>query len=214
MQAKKVLLAAFFVLLATTSALAQPGRDRLRIHKELNLSEKQEKQLQDLHFNIAKQMIQVRSQLQLARLDFHRMMAEENPEREQVFNQIERISEIQAEMKKIQIEKQLAFREILDKKQLEKLRELRMERKHFFMKKRFKQGPGKGFGLGPGSQPNGPMSGEVPVEPEVNRVPEAEAPPIPEEELLPELGLLFGLYPEFGMMDEPIPLLEELPEIQ
>src|SRR3989304_4568478 len=110
MSAKKVLLAAVLVSVATSLALAQPDRDRLRIHKELNLSEKQEKQLQDLHFNIAKQMIQVRSQLQLARLDLHRMLAEEEPDRDLIFNQIEQISKIQAEMKKVKIEKRLAVR--------------------------------------------------------------------------------------------------------
>ena len=210
MSAKKVLLAALFVLLATTSALAQPDRDRLRIHKELNLSEKQEKQLQDLHFNIAKQMIQVRSQLQLARLELKRMLAEEEADRDLIFNQIEQISKIQAEMKKIQIEKQLAFREILDKKQLGKLRELRMERKHLFRQKRFKHGPGRGLGFGLGR----PMNEEFPVEPKVGMVPEPEVPPIPEDEVAPEMGLLFEPYPEFDLMEEPVPLLEELPEIQ
>ncbi|OGC74684.1 MAG: hypothetical protein A2145_06080 [candidate division Zixibacteria bacterium RBG_16_40_9] len=213
MSAKKVLLAAVLVSVATSLALAQPDRDRLRIHKELNLSEKQEKQLQDLHFNIAKQMIQVRSQLQLARLDLHRMLAEEEPDRDLIFNQIEQISKIQAEMKKVKIEKRLAFRDILDKKQLDKLRELRQERRPLFLKKRLHR-PGKGMGLRAGCNPDCPMWGEPPCPSEMGLAPEPGVPPIPEDEFAPEMGLLFEPFPEFDLIDEPIPLLEELPEIQ
>ena len=207
----RTFLAVMLLLAGSVSLLwAQPKQDRLRLHQELKLTDQQKEKLQDLHFSTAKEMIQLRSQLQLARLDLHRMLAEENPEREMIFDQIEKISRIQGEMKKVQIEKQLTFREILDKKQLAKLKELRMERKHLFRQKRFKHGPGRGPGFGPGRA----MSGEIPAEPEVGMVPEPNVPPIPEDEVAPEMGLLFGAFPEFDLMDEPIPPMEELPEIE
>ncbi len=206
MKVRTFLGAAVLVLSSVSLLWAQPKQDRLRIHKELNLTEKQQEQLQDLHFNLAKEMIQLRAQLQTARLDLHRMMAQDEADRDVIFDKVEEISKIQAEMKKLQIEKQLAFRDILDKKQLAKWKELRMERKHLFMKKRFHQGPGEGFGPMPGGRQNWPMIGEAPIEP--------EAPPAPEEALIPEFGLLFEPFPELDLMDEPVPPMEEVPEIE
>jgi Spy/CpxP family protein refolding chaperone len=206
MRVRTFLSAAVLAVSSVGLIWAQPRQDMLKLHQELKLTEQQEEKLQELHFNLAKEMIQLRAQLQMARLDMQRMMAEDEVEREMILNQVEQISKIQAEMKKLQIEKQLAFREILDKKQLAKLKELRMERKHFFMKRRFHRGHGKNFGPGPGRGQNRPMIGETPVEPEV--------PPASEEALIPELGLLLEPFPEFDLMTEPIPLMEEHPEIE
>jgi Spy/CpxP family protein refolding chaperone len=207
MNVRTLLGTAVLMVISTGLLWAQPRPDRLKIRTELNLSQKQEKALQDLHFNAAKEMIQLRSQLQLARLDLKRMMAEDEADRNLILNQVDEISRIQAEMKKLQMEKQLAFRDILDRKQLAKLKELRMERKHSFKKKRFQQeGPGKGFGPAPGGRQNWPMTGEAPFEPEVLSA--------PEEEITPELGSLFEPIPELDFMVEPIPPMEEFPEVE
>jgi len=146
MRVKTLAVAVILVLVGCAMVLAQPKRDQFRMKQELKLTDQQEKKLQELYFNTAKELIQMRSDLQIARLDLKRMLAEEEPDREMIFNQVEQISKIQAEMKKVHIEKMLAFREILNKEQLEKFRELQQERRMHFreMKRKFK-GPDRHF---------------------------------------------------------------------
>ena len=172
MRIKTLAVAVILVLVGCAIVLAQPKRDRLRLNQELKLSDQQEKKLQELHFNTAKQLIQIRSDLQIARLDLKRMLAEEKPEREMIFNQVEQISRIQAEMKKVHIEKMLTFREILNKEKLEKFREMQQERRMHLreMKRKFK-GPDRHF------------PGEFGMLPEDEA--DSEQPGIPEEEPTP-----------------------------
>ena len=146
MRVKTLAVAVILVLAGSAIVLAQPKRDRFRLNQELKLTDQQEKKLQELHFSTAKQLIQMRSDLQIARLDLKRMLADQNPDRKMIFNQVEQISQIQAEMKKVHIEKMLAFREILNHEQLEKFRELQQERRMHFreMKRKFK-GPERHF---------------------------------------------------------------------
>jgi len=164
MRVKTLAVAVILVLVGCAIVLAQPKRDQLRIHQELKLTGHQEKKLQELHFNAAKELIQMRSDLQIARLDLKRMLAEDQPEREMIFSQVEQISKIQAEMKKVHIEKMLAFREILNREQLEKFRELQQEKRMHFreMKRKFK-GPERHFPGQLGMLPEDEADSEQPV---------------------------------------------------
>lgn len=172
MRARALAVAVILVLAGSAMVLAQPKPDRLRIHKELKLTDQQEKKLQELHFNTAKELIKMRSDLQIARLDLKRMLAEDQPDREMIFNQVEQISHIQAEMKKVHIEKMLAFREILNKEQLEKFRELQQNRRMHFrgMKREFK-GPGRHFPGQLGMLEEDEADSEQPVMPEEEPTP-------------------------------------------
>jgi|GEM_PF-6709494 len=172
MRTRTLAVAVILILAGSAIALAQPKGDRLRMKQELKLTEQQEKKLQELHFNTAKELIKMRSDLQLARLDLKRMLAEDEPDKEMIFNQVEQISQIQAEMKKVQIEKMLAFREILNKEQLEKFRELEKERKMYLreMKREFK-GPGRHFPGQFGMMPEDRPEPEHPESPESEQAP-------------------------------------------
>jgi len=125
MRVKTLLIAVGLVLLMAAAALGNPVKDRVRFKQKLNLSDQQAEQLKELNFNTAKELIQMKADLKTAQLEMKRMIAERNPDKEALFRKLDEISRIQAEMKKVHLEKKLALREILTEEQLDKVREMK-----------------------------------------------------------------------------------------
>lgn len=129
MRTKTFLGVALLVLCSATLLLAQPERARDRIREQLKLSDKQQAELKELNFNTAKELIRMRADMKVARLELRQMLSKDEPDREAIFGKLDQIARILTDIRKARIEKMLAVREILDKDQLSKLKEMRRERR-------------------------------------------------------------------------------------
>jgi Spy/CpxP family protein refolding chaperone len=198
---------------------AQPQRDRDRIHQKLDLTDQQREELKALHFNTARGQIKMRADLKIARLELKEILTRAEPNRKEVDQKLDQIAKIQTDLRKSQIDRKLAIREILDEEQLAKLRELKRDREMWHRKgKPSFRGPGRDFrprlrGYRTRVFENG--SNECPLARPQLFFP-AEEPPLP-----PELGFLGEpdfledtplLGPDLDFMEPELPI-EESPEL-
>ena len=96
------------------------GKQRLA---ELNLSQSQKDRIAKVRESHQKDMIQSRADLQLAKLEFRKLMRDDTPDKRALNAQIDRMTSIRAEMIKSRVERRLEVRDILTPDQRSKLRE-------------------------------------------------------------------------------------------
>jgi Spy/CpxP family protein refolding chaperone len=103
---RSMLLAVLLSLLFTIPLIAQPGPmgDRplgpgpaKRILDELKLTEDQQKKVQELRFDLMKQMAAQRSRIATAMIEFRELAAKENPDKSALEKKIKEISELRTQ---------------------------------------------------------------------------------------------------------------------
>jgi Spy/CpxP family protein refolding chaperone len=104
--------------------MARRGRAmamRMRL-AQLDLSDAQRAKLRDLHEAHARRAIQRRADMQLARLDLHKLMSADRPDPGAVNAQIDRLAKIHADGLKAAFEMRMQARAVLTPEQLRQLR--------------------------------------------------------------------------------------------
>jgi Spy/CpxP family protein refolding chaperone len=148
------------LLLAMSSANAQRGR--MWMDKDLQLTEQQQQQMEDLRFQHQKAMIQKKAALKTAELEMRNMMQKANLDEKAVLAKQKEISTFKAAISEERVRQQIAMRKILNAEQLQKF--LKMHRGRGFddgfhrgdrgmhkgMRSRDCTGPGNGAGPGMG----------------------------------------------------------------
>lgn len=88
---------------------------------ELNLSDDQRTKLEALHEAHARKAVQRRADMQLARLDLHKLMREDRPNVASVNAQIDKMARLHADDMKARFEMQMQVRALLTPEQVKKL---------------------------------------------------------------------------------------------
>jgi Spy/CpxP family protein refolding chaperone len=107
---KHTIIAAVVLLLATTTlAFGQPPggprpgermRDRqAHLREALKLTDKQEADIKKLHLELQRKQIQLRSKIQLARIDLREYYSADKPDRSGIEKTIKQVSDLQQQMK-------------------------------------------------------------------------------------------------------------------
>ena len=91
--------------------------------ESLNLSQSQRDKIAKIRESHQKDMIQSRADLQLAQLEFRKLMRSDNPDKRAINSQIDRMSSIRADMMKARVEQRLDVRDVLTSDQRAKLRD-------------------------------------------------------------------------------------------
>ena len=89
----------------------------------LNLSQSQKDRIAQVRESHQKEMIQSRADLELAQLEFRKLMRADNPNKRELNAQIDRMASIRADMMKSRVDQRLQVRDILTPDQRAKLRE-------------------------------------------------------------------------------------------
>ena len=98
------------------------GGPGMRAHlAELNLTDDQRTKLEALHEAQARKAVQRRADMQLARLDLHRLMREDRPNVASVNAQIDKMARLHADDMKARFEMQMQVRAMLTPEQVKKL---------------------------------------------------------------------------------------------
>jgi Spy/CpxP family protein refolding chaperone len=100
------------LLLGTGSALAQPPSDedipQARNVKpligKLNLNEQQKKQVEQMRFDMQKQLIGVRGKLQTARLELHQLLAADTPDKAAIEKKMNEIAQIRVQKESVRLD--------------------------------------------------------------------------------------------------------------
>jgi len=92
---------------------------------DLNLSEDQIEQLQDLRLEHQKEMLEMRNTLQTKRLELQTQLLSEKPDRVKINSLVEEMGELWTDMQKKAIDYQIRMREILTPEQWDKLHSYR-----------------------------------------------------------------------------------------
>jgi Spy/CpxP family protein refolding chaperone len=122
---KKLLLTAItFTFALTAAAGAQPGKMMMHADK-LGLSEEQAGQIEKLAFQHQKEMIRLRADLQLARLELREIMVQNKLDEKAALSKQERISGIKAGIGRARLEHKIATRKVLNEEQLAKWNQMR-----------------------------------------------------------------------------------------
>ena len=95
---------------------------------ELNLSESQKDRIAKVRESHQKDVIKSRADLELAQLEFRKLMRDDNPDKRAINAQIDRMASIRADMMKSRVEQRLQVRDVLTADQRAKFQEGRGKR--------------------------------------------------------------------------------------
>lgn len=85
--------------------------------QELNLTEAQEDQMQDLRFAHEKVMIDLRADMKKAQLDLRQLKMADEPSKKKIYAQIDKVGEARIAMEKAKADHQLEVRKVLTDEQ-------------------------------------------------------------------------------------------------
>lgn len=135
--------------------LEEPG-----LREELGLTDEQVSSLRTLAFDGAKSGLRTRSELMLKRLELEELLQAEEPDSAAIDQKLRELADARYTHMKQRIEHRLAVRRLLTPEQRQKLRKMRLRRRHrrreFLRRHRegrppLRRGPHReGFGRGPG----------------------------------------------------------------
>ncbi|NOZ56360.1 MAG: Spy/CpxP family protein refolding chaperone [Calditrichaeota bacterium] len=167
---RNVAVAVLVSLLLVTSGvvLAQPGMPKGpemgRVWAQLNLTDEQRKQIQELRLKLAKETLPLRNELGVKRLELKELMMADKPNLKAIEGKIDEIKKLEASLQKKRVENRLAVRSILTPEQQEKLAKLRRMGRMMHHGKKGMRRPGCMHGRG--MMPHHPMPGPGPMPPE------------------------------------------------
>jgi Spy/CpxP family protein refolding chaperone len=95
---------------------------------KLELTSEQKEKIRDLRTDSQKEMIKLRADLKIARLELEELLSEDRPDRMEIYRKIEEMGDLKVMLQKNRIDERLAMREILTPEQLDKLKTLRHKR--------------------------------------------------------------------------------------
>jgi len=128
-ESKKSALILLLITVFAVSAIGQPmqgppghGKAPLQMMEKLNLTEKQEEQLQDLRFDMEAKMIGLKADLQTERLKLRKMKQADEVNKKKLYAQIEKVGAVKIKMEKTRTDHQLAMRKVLTDEQFETFR--------------------------------------------------------------------------------------------
>ena len=159
MKRVSLIVVVVFSLVATTAfargprgkrGFGGPGPDPVLAHaalKDAGLSAKQLEQIDTLHDAAQRKTIDLRHDLDLARLEMRKLMSTYKVNKTAVMNQLDKIDGIKLRLKKIHVGLRLDIRKIMTEQQWEKVRLMRAKMRHG---RRGMGEYGRGFGKGPG----------------------------------------------------------------
>lgn len=156
---KYSLLALLFLLSA--AVIAQPGGGpdpaRKEIMEKLKLSPEQRTQMKQIYKESARQMVDLRAEMQKKRLDLSDVTDAEKPDRAKFERLSQDLAGVQVKMKLVLFDADVKIRGMLNPEQ-QKIWKEHKEMRFGQMRERFMQGGGRGAGRGPGGkcQGNGP----------------------------------------------------------
>lgn len=115
-----------------------------RLAQELGLSEAQKEKMQQIRLDQQRQVIKLRAEIQLARLDLNPMLQVTQPDPTKIAAQVEKIGKIEIELKKIRILTMVKIKAVLTPEQAKRFQEIQNQRRQFF-KRRFGRFGGQGW---------------------------------------------------------------------
>ncbi len=122
-----------------------------RMAEQLHLTDEQRTKMRDIHERQMRRGIQGWADLQLARMDMHKLMRADQPQTAAINAQIDKMARMRADQAKARVASRLEARAVLTPEQQKQMREMRM---HPGM-------PGMMHGMG-GPGDHGPMGGDTP----------------------------------------------------
>ncbi len=105
---------------------------------ELELTEDQVSQINELRFAAEKNAIATRSKIELAELELKKMMQDEQPDENKIKNKIEEIGKLKTELRWTQVQNHLKIKSLLTPEQQEKLKDLKKKQ---LMSRMHREGP-------------------------------------------------------------------------
>ena len=112
------------LLWAAVSSYADGHRDRgHRMLGGLDLSQEQREQIEDIHHQAAKKLVQQQADIRLAQLDLKELMGADEPQREKIHAQLAMIADLQVAMRIVQADQQLDLRQLLTPEQRREMAE-------------------------------------------------------------------------------------------
>jgi Spy/CpxP family protein refolding chaperone len=150
---KRVIISVLVLIstLAFTSLWAQPEPDwdgPPDLSPELKLSKDQQQKIQEMQRNLHKELIPLRSQLELKMVDLRAETDKDQPDIAKINVLVDETSRIRAEMTKKRIAGKLAMAKVLTPEQLEQWKTERGKRMHEFGRERQREGMREGMRQG------------------------------------------------------------------
>ena len=99
-----------------------------QVQKELGITGEQRQKLEDIRFDMEKEVIQHRSALQIHRLELSRLTNAENPDRAAIDKKIQEVSQEEGSLMRSSIDARLNARGVLTAEQRTKLAQFRQNR--------------------------------------------------------------------------------------
>jgi Spy/CpxP family protein refolding chaperone len=136
-----------FMSLVAVEAMAGPPPAAIRqFAREIGLSDDQIRKLEDLHFTAEKEKVDIRADLDKARLELRHLMSQDKPNEAAVFGMVEKIGAIRVKLEKNRVGLMLKVKALMTPAQWEKLESFIGER--FRERREMRRGRG---GLPPGA---------------------------------------------------------------
>lgn len=134
-----VFLCIFLIFTAFTNAKVNPQRPHKRtlrpyfelelFSEELGLTEEQQSAIKEQQFKIEKEVIELHSQIKVAKLELKNLLREDSPDTTEIKNKIEEIGQLKSQLRWVKVQSKLGLRDLLTSEQYEKLKALKKEQK-------------------------------------------------------------------------------------
>lgn len=154
---KATIIITVSLLFLSGAVFSQPKREKSgEAMEKLNLTKEQKESMRDIRSKTAKQMIDIRADLQKKRIDMQTLTDGDAPNRAAVEKLSREIGELQLQQKMALFDADQSVQRILNDDQKKIWKDIK-SRKHTMMKERMmnnrgmRSGHGKGRGMGPGS---------------------------------------------------------------
>ncbi|OQY30142.1 MAG: hypothetical protein B6244_00830 [Candidatus Cloacimonetes bacterium 4572_55] len=96
-----------------------------RFGDEIGITEQQEEELKSIRFAAEKEIIQLKADAEVAKMDLRQLMDEDRPNEDAIYRQVDVIAELNAKIHKKRVGNRLAIKRILTDEQEAKLKEIR-----------------------------------------------------------------------------------------
>ncbi len=132
------------------------GMMKILLKQKVGLSDKQIRSIEDLKYKADKERIDIDYKIKKGRLELERLMDEDKPDKARILKQVDKLGQLNTQLKKNRVGLMLDIRTLLTPQQWEKMERLHREHRKMRRRKRMKRrGPMGPMGMDPG-EPSGP----------------------------------------------------------